>query len=144
MEQELEQMKTTAAWPQLLLAIEQHPKNVRSALAVHTSTCSQPKKAEALVLSLDAAGLINVHSTGSGEWTVSLDMPALYAPWDGAAFHITVVGTSKQAVIKEREIERERERKRERERERESEMEREREGGRERERERAREREGKR
>ena len=35
-------MKATAARPPLLRAIEQHGKNVRQLLAVHTSTCAQP------------------------------------------------------------------------------------------------------
>ena len=94
-------MKATPAWPQLLRAIEKHGKNVRQLLMVHTSTCGQPQKAEALVPSLEAAGLGQAHLTGSGAWTVSLDMPALYAPGDGAAFHITVEGPSKQAVVQD-------------------------------------------
>ena len=39
--------------------------------------------------------------TGSGAWTVSLDMPALYAPGDGAAFHVTVEGPTKKAVVQD-------------------------------------------
>ena len=46
---------------------------------------------------LDAAGLRQVHVTGSGAWTVSLDLPALYAPGDGAAFHVTVESSTKKA-----------------------------------------------
>ena len=94
-------MKATAAWPQLLRAIEQHGKNVRQVLAVHTSTCAQPQKARALVPSLDEAGFLQAHITDSGPWTVSLDMPALYAHGDGATFHITVEGPTKPAVCKD-------------------------------------------
>ena len=94
-------MKATAAWPQLLRAIEKHGKSVRQLLMVHTSTCGQPQKAEALVPSLEAAGLGQAHLTGSGAWTVSLDVPALRAPGDGAAFHITVEGPSRPAVVQE-------------------------------------------
>ena len=92
-------MRATAAWEQLLQVIAQHGKNLQNLLAVHTSTCSQPGKVEALVPSLEAAGFRQAHVTGSGAWTVSLDLPALYAPGDAAAFHLTVEGVSKKAVV---------------------------------------------
>ena len=94
-------MRATAAWEQLLRVIEQHGQNLQYLLAVHTSTCAQPGKAEALVPSLEAAGFRQAHVTGSGAWTVSLDLPALYAPGDAAAFHLTVEGVSKKAVVRE-------------------------------------------
>ena len=98
---ELQQMKATAAWQKLLRAIMLHSKIVRNVLMVHTSTCGQPGHAEALVPSLDDAGLRHPRRTTSGAWTVSLDLPALYAPGDGAAFHVTVVGRTKKAVCQD-------------------------------------------
>ena len=44
---------------------------------------------------------MNFKVTGSGAWTVSLDLPALYAPGDGAAFHVTVDVLSRKAVVQE-------------------------------------------
>ena len=94
-------MRATAAWEQLMQVIEQHGKNLQNLLAVHTSTCAQPMKAEALVPSLEEAGFRQAHLTSSGAWTVSLDLPALYAPGDEATFHLTVKGDSRKAVVKE-------------------------------------------
>ena len=94
-------MRATVAWPQLLKAIQKHSKGVRRVLAVHTSTCSQPKKEPALVPSLDAAGLRRDRISGPGVWKVSLDLPALCAPGDRALFHITVEGPTKNKVVRE-------------------------------------------
>ena len=95
-------MAATRTWPQLLAAIDEHGKNVQYTLAVHASRCAQPAKAEALVESLEAAGLSQAHyDTAFGAWRVSLDLPSLYAPGDGAVFHITVEGNQKAAVKRE-------------------------------------------
>ena len=40
----------------------------------------------------------DANTTGSGVWTVSLDLPALYTPGDGAHFHVQVEGSSKTEV----------------------------------------------
>ena len=66
MEEELKGMKASGAWQQLLRAIKQHNNDTRHTLAVHTSTCAQPSKEEALVPSLDEAGLRRVQKTGPG------------------------------------------------------------------------------
>ena len=40
---------------------------------------------------------MNFKVTGSGAWTVSIGLPVLYAPGDGAAFHVTVESSTKKA-----------------------------------------------
>ena len=101
MDAEMQQMQATAAWPRLLQAIDAHGRDLQRTLAVHTSMCNQPEHAPALVASLEAAGLRQAHVTGSGAWTVSLDLPAMFAQGDGAPIHITVQGDSEGAVRKE-------------------------------------------
>ena len=103
MEGELVDMTNTNAWRQLLLAIEYHGLNLQQLLAVHTSICAHPE-AEALVPSLNKAGLEQAYVTASGAWRVSLDLPALYAPGDGAAFHITVDGVSQEKVVQDLQL----------------------------------------
>ena len=97
-------MRATEAWQRLLREIEEHTKNVQSALAVHTSTCCQPGKAPALVPSLEEAGLRDARATASGAWTVSLHLPALYTPGDRAAFHVTAQGLTKKAAVQDLQV----------------------------------------
>ena len=88
------------SWPLLLKALNDHTKEVRQSLAVHTSTACQPQKAEALVPDLLDAGLRKAHSTGFGEWTCTLYLPALFAPGDAHPYQMTVrqAPSKKQAV----------------------------------------------
>ena len=101
MEGELAQMQGTGAWQQLLRVIDEHTKDVQQTLAVHASRCSQPQHEPALASSLEAAGLKDAHVTGSGAWEVSLDLPSLFDPDDDAAFHVIVLGDSKEGVRRE-------------------------------------------
>ena len=92
-------MKATRSWQILLNEIEKHCRaGVKQVLAVHTSTACQRGKRQGLVEDLEQAGLRDAHTTGSGVWTVSLDLPALYTPGDGAHFHVQVEGSSKTEV----------------------------------------------
>ena len=90
------------SWPLLLQALNDHTKEVRQSLAVHTSTACQPQKAEALVPDLLVAGLRDAHSIGFGEWTCTLYLPALFAPGDAHPYQMTVrQAPSKKQVVKD-------------------------------------------
>ena len=87
-------MRATKSWARLQTQINAQCPYIPRVLAIHASTCAQPRKQKGLVPSLDHAGLREARVTASGAWTVSLTMPALFEPGDGAAFHVTAEGHS--------------------------------------------------
>ena len=47
------------------------------------------------------AGLNYAHTTDSGAWTCTLDLPAMYEAGDGYPFRCTLEATSKKKVVQE-------------------------------------------
>ncbi len=86
----------------LLNVIDENSKTgPQEVLAVHASRECQPRKAPVLVEDLLKAVLNDAHRTGSGTWTVTLELPALFAPNDGYPFHLTHQATTRKQVVRE-------------------------------------------
>ena len=89
------------SWWRLLQSLDTHMQGHQHCLAVHAPTACQPRKALALAPDLLVAGLRDAKVTGSGAWSCTLELPALFEPGDNHPYRVRLEARTRKEVAQD-------------------------------------------